>query len=67
MNECVYPAKGRVQGDFLEMNTLKMNKAVVVIWLAISLLVGGGLVAPAMGFDVIPQTYACGGGSGGGC
>lgn len=49
------------------MNTLKMNKAVVVIWLAVSLLVGGGLVAPAMGFDVIPQTHACGGGAGGGC
>ena len=50
------------------MNTLKINKAIIVIWLAVSLLVGGGLVAPAMGLDVIPQANACvHNGSGGGC
>ena len=51
------------------MNTLKINKAVAVVWLAITLLVGGGLVAPAAGLDVLPQTHACGinAGGGGGC
>ncbi len=56
-------------GDFLEMNTLKINKAVAAVWLAITLLIGGGLVAPAVGLDVLPQTHACGinDGGGGGC
>ena len=51
------------------MNTLKINKAVAAVWLAITLLVGGGLVAPAVGLEVISQTHACGitDGSGGGC
>ncbi|MFT5196611.1 MAG: hypothetical protein ACI85U_003647 [Candidatus Promineifilaceae bacterium] len=51
------------------MNTLKINKMVAAVWLAITLLVGGGVVAPAFSLDVVPHTNACGlsEGGGGGC
>ncbi|MEM7799043.1 MAG: hypothetical protein AAF633_07640 [Chloroflexota bacterium] len=51
------------------MNTFKLNKAAVVIWLAVSLIVGYGVGAPVLGLDMVPQTHACGGGAagGGGC
>ena len=48
------------------MNTLKINKAAIVLLLALTMLFGNGLVASMTGLDLMPQTYACGPGNGGG-
>jgi len=65
----VWPQGAGHNRRFLEMNTLKINKTVAAVWLAITLLIGGGLVAPAVGIEIVSQTHACGldAGSGGGC
>ena len=50
------------------MKSLNVRKTVIVIWLSASFLFGAGLLAPAMGIDLVPQTFACSGGNaGGGC
>lgn len=52
------------------MNTQKINKAVLIIWLALALSFGGGIVATGLGLDGVAVTHAGGGincGGGGGC
>lgn len=50
------------------MKSVNIRKTVIVIWLSASFLFGAGLLAPAMGIDLVPQTFACNGnGHGGGC
>ena len=51
------------------MNTLNIKKAVIVVWLALAVLVGPSVVGSSLGLDLVPQTHACGlgSGTGGGC
>lgn len=49
------------------MNTLKLKKAVLIVWMALALSFGTGIVGAQIGFDTTPATHACGAGNGGGC
>ena len=52
------------------MNTQKFNKAIVIVWMALALSFGTGIVATGLGFEGVTTSYASGGancGGGGGC
>lgn len=49
------------------MNTLNIKKAVIVLWLALTLSFGTGIVATQIGLDGVNVTQAGGMCSGGGC
>ncbi len=49
------------------MNTLKIKKAVLIVWMTLALSFGTGIAGVQLGFNSISATYACGSGHGGGC
>ena len=49
------------------MKTLKINKKIAAIGLALMLLFGSGVAGSLLGLDTVTTTMACGKGSGGGC
>ena len=49
------------------MNTLKIKKAVLIVWIALALSFGTGVVGTQLGFEATSTSYACGTGHGGGC
>ena len=49
------------------MKTLKINKKIAAIGLALMLLFGTGVAGSMLGIDTVTATYACGHGNGGGC
>lgn len=49
------------------MNTLKIKKALLIVWMALTLSFGTGLIGAQLGFETTPATFACGGAHGGGC
>lgn len=49
------------------MTILKTKQRLAVLWLALALTFGSGIVTTQIGFDTTPAAYACGAGNGGGC
>ena len=49
------------------MNTLKLKKVALIVWIALTLSLGTGIVGTQLGFESTNAAYACGGGNGGGC
>jgi len=49
------------------MKTLKINKKIAAIGLALMLIFGAGAAGTLLGLDTVATTYACGHGTGGGC
>jgi hypothetical protein len=49
------------------MTILNTKQRLTVLWLALGLTLGSGIIGTQIGFDIVPATYACGSGAGGGC
>ena len=49
------------------MNTLKIKKAVLIVWMTLALSFGTGIAGVQLGLDTVATTFACGGSNGGGC
>ncbi len=49
------------------MKTLKINKKIAAVGLALMLLFGSGVAGSLLGLNTVTTTYACGHGAGGGC
>lgn len=49
------------------MNTLKFKKVALIVWMALALSFGTGIVGTQLGLGTTATTFACGGGHGGGC
>ena len=49
------------------MTILNTKQRLALIWLAITLTFGSGIITHQIGFDTTPAAYACGSGQGGGC
>ena len=49
------------------MTILNTKRRLAVLWLAVALTFGSGIVTQQIGFDTTPAAYACGASTGGGC
>ncbi|MEM8858453.1 MAG: hypothetical protein AAGD96_09035 [Chloroflexota bacterium] len=50
------------------MNTLKIKKVILIVWMTVAFSLGTGIVGTQLGLETTPAAYACGGaGQGGGC
>ncbi len=49
------------------MNTLKLKKVALIVWMALAFSFGTGIVGTQLGLSTTGTTFACGGSNGGGC